>query len=724
MKSKMTWMLAVCLLISGGMLQAALPVTDGLVMHLDAGALSAGPVAVWADQSGLTGNDAVQPDLARQPVYVAKAAAFANRPVVRFDGIDDTLDLNENMITVGSFTMFAVGQFDATQNGGNHYMVGSQVGTDDRLRICWDQAPEPDVFGWRVGNSANLPAWSPHADADAHVFVATSECSGYMDGVLKGTSDNTAVVKPTGLNLGMHPGGQSQYFKGDIAEVIVYNRVLTDAEREQVGIYLSNRYPTIETADRNLPHASSPADQAVGVLPGAALTWNAGLDPADLTNVNPAIKKHYVWMSSGSVSDPNLVLAATIDITNYDDVTADSVYMAGLVFDGTYSWMIEEGIDNGLGGTYPAGDPNNLVGPVWTFKTVGMVPNITVQPASVKVDAGQTAVLSLEYHSASSASAAWYKDGVALVSGGNITIATDSASSTLTIENAQESDAGAYYAIVTNVGGGDSEPSATAYLAMKKRLAWYKFEQNLNDAEGLNDASEEGQMQYAAGPISADGQAWAADPNGTNYGLLTTEAYPKAGYGNGLEEFTYSCWVKLEAGQGGVILGSLNLNPTTAIRFSVNGVENDISTYLRQEGGQAVTAYTPALSRDSQWHHVAFTYDGSEMKVFVDGIRKATATGTITNFVPWEYPMTLMAINGRGTIDQRFSGQLDDLQILNYALTKEQVVQQYLGVTGGWICDPEAPELVYDFDDNCQVDLGDLAYLAAEWLKSNRIYAQ
>jgi hypothetical protein len=72
----------------------------------------------------------------------------------------------------------------------------------------------------------------------------------------------------------------------------------------------------------------------------------------------------------------------------------------------------------------------------------------------------------------------------------------------------------------------------------------------------------------------------------------------------------------------------------------------------------------------------------------------------------------------------RFNGQVDNLQILNYPLTSEQIAQEYLGIVGGWICDSQLPALQYDYDKNCLVDIDDLAILDAEWLKSNRIYAQ
>lgn len=478
----------------------------------------------------------------------------------------------------------------------------------------------------------------------------------------------------------------------------------------------------LDTAVRGIPaHNPSPAHNAAGILPTTTLTWEAGLDQNDLTKVNPAIKKHYVWMSNGNPADPNLLLVATVDVTNYNDPAADGIYdpTPDLITDGFYYWMVEEGLDNGVGGAYPAGDPNNLVSTVWMFDT-STLPLITAQPVSVRVGAGQTAVFEVGFDSISSASVTWYKDGAPLPAGGDITIDTDLNSSTLTISNADNSDDAEYYAVVKNNGG--SSETDTVHLSFKKLLAWYQFEQNADDSAGTNNGTVMGGMVYTAGKITDDGQAYAADPNGTNYVELTTDAYPKGGFGDGLDAFTYSCWVNLDPGEGGIILGEFNDGSTTGLRFSINSVENDISVYMRQEGGSSINPRSSALATDSQWHHVAVTYDGSEMKIYVDGSWRTTSTRTLTNFVDWQRPLVLLAVNSRGSINDRFTGQVDDLKIYNYAFTSAEIAQAYLGVEGGWICDTELPELVYDFDDNCQIDLGDLVLLATTWLDSNRVY--
>jgi hypothetical protein len=472
-------------------------------------------------------------------------------------------------------------------------------------------------------------------------------------------------------------------------------------------------------------HNPIPNNGSSGQFTDVTLSWEAGLDPNDPTMVNPAIKKHYVWLSSGDPADPNLTLAAAIDVSNYNDPAADGSFAPATDFyyDSTYYWMIEEGIDDGQGGVYPPGEPNNIVGPVWSFQTAASVPAITLQPVSIRAYPETTAEFRIEYLSVSAVTGVtWYKNGLPLSADGDISVFWDQHSSTLSIANVDGDDEASYYAVVTN--GEESDPTAAVQLVLNKKLAWYQFEQNADDSAGTNHGTVFGGMDYAAGQITDGGQAYAADPNGTNYILLSTDAYPKAGFGNGLDAFTYSCWVKLAPGEGGIVLGVFNDGQNTGLRFSINSVENDISVYMRQQGAAAINPRASALATDSQWHFVAATYDGSDMKIYIDGVRQTTATNSLNSFAAWQYAMTVTAVNSRGSINDRFSGQIDDLKIYNYAFTGEDIAQEYLGVEGGWICDADQPELAYDFDKNCQIDLGDLAIFAATWLDSNRVYPQ
>ena len=74
---------------------------------------------------------------------------------------------------------------------------------------------------------------------------------------------------------------------------------------------------------------------------------------------------------------------------------------------------------------------------------------------------------------------------------------------------------------------------------------------------------------------------------------------------------------------------------------------------------------------DTSWHHVAATYDGNTMKLYVDGTLEASANKSIT-VASNDLPLLLGAgYGGReyGKPQARFKGQLDEIRLSNIART-------------------------------------------------------
>lgn len=87
-----------------------------------------------------------------------------------------------------------------------------------------------------------------------------------------------------------------------------------------------------------------------------------------------------------------------------------------------------------------------------------VTPSITSQPADLTVTAGQTATFTVSATGDTPLSYQWKKDGNILTDGGNISGATEA---TLTITNAQASDAGNYTCYVSNGAGDTTSDAAT-----------------------------------------------------------------------------------------------------------------------------------------------------------------------------------------------------------------------------------------------------------------------
>jgi hypothetical protein len=161
------------------------------------------------------------------------------------------------------------------------------------------------------------------------------------------------------------------------------------------------------------------------------------------------------------------------------------------------------------------------------------------------------------------------------------------------------------------------------------------------------------------------------------------------------------------AGTGGYI---------TSLQLYVDG--GNAKAFLRDDDNQSVTL-AGAKVDDGQWHYVVLTIDGGNVTLSVDVTDAASGANALDKYTAWDHDMPVMAFNNRGTLGGFFTGDLDDLVILNYPMSREEMAQAYFDVTGEHSClYAEKPELAYDFDGHCRIDLTDFAMLAEKWAES------
>ena len=439
------------------------------------------------------------------------------------------------------------------------------------------------------------------------------------------------------------------------------------------------------------------------------LSWQAVSDP----NIDPAYTAQYrVYMDT----DKTKVDTATGCQYTRDFATSTSYDPApDLAYETTYYWRV----DSKIKWNYKT-DPNTIPGNVWTFKTITTLPIILTDPVNTKAKANETATFTAAYQSVSTITGViWHKNGSALPIDPHYTVSWNQTSSTLTVTNVDAADMGSYYCTVSNSGG--TTPSGTALLAEKKLLAWYQFEQNLNDSAGTYHGMLQGPsagLEYKTDrPGTVSDQSYSADPNGGVYSLLPAEAYPKAGFGNGLEEGTISFWIKAGATETGYLLGSYNTGTKTALHIGIgtDGQVGKVHVNLRDEDS-AISFASSKTINDGQWHYITVVLTATGATLYTDVIDTKTTSGMMDNYAAWQNPLVLMARNQRGTIEQKFTGMLDDLKIYNYSQTQEDAAQDYYNVTGIASCISPQTVVGYDLNNDCKVDMGDFLSFAEAWL--------
>lgn len=217
----------------------------GLIMWLKADALVLSdndPVATWTDSSS-AGNDAIAAGAAR-PTF--KTGILNSLPIVRFDGGNNILTVTA--ITYGEFTIFYV--YKTTSGGiiGEHSVnAGANNG---------DYHYQPGGAHFACTGAGGFSAYDLSAPslADGTFRYISRVMDGtnaghlaWVNGILGtrtnfvGSGDPGTATNSNNYFIGARSGPALQT-TGDIAEIIIYDNALSDANRQGIEAYIANKY--------------------------------------------------------------------------------------------------------------------------------------------------------------------------------------------------------------------------------------------------------------------------------------------------------------------------------------------------------------------------------------------------------------------------------------------------------------------------------------------------
>ncbi len=212
-------------------------------------------LSAWGDQSGNT-HHAVQSAAAQRPAFVAHG--LGQHPVLRFDGDDDRLPIQ--MLNYNSpLNEVTVCALIRVTRGSNQTIVSFDNSEYWELRIN-----RGGRIQWRTRDTAatthNLSPSEPLLDG-SWVFIyarfeagATNDKQVYLDGVLAvqrnahGGNALGGVTRFGFIGAGSEantfdgPVAAGAFFASDLAEILIYNRALTETERDQLETYFAQRY--------------------------------------------------------------------------------------------------------------------------------------------------------------------------------------------------------------------------------------------------------------------------------------------------------------------------------------------------------------------------------------------------------------------------------------------------------------------------------------------------
>jgi hypothetical protein len=190
---------------------------------------------------------ATSPTLA--PTLVTNA--INNRPALRFDGIDDFLtgtatSIHNNTASTGGLTVIVAGKSNSASTNQTYI---SKFNTTDNKRewrlqnddfIATDLATAEQVNETvSFANNTNLriitARWVPSTASSLNInniLPPTNALTSFTDI----TSTDTPII------VGAQQSGVNGFFSGDIAEILVFSKKLSDTDLDKINIYLNTKY--------------------------------------------------------------------------------------------------------------------------------------------------------------------------------------------------------------------------------------------------------------------------------------------------------------------------------------------------------------------------------------------------------------------------------------------------------------------------------------------------
>jgi hypothetical protein len=100
------------------------------------------------------------------------------------------------------------------------------------------------------------------------------------------------------------------------------------------------------------------------------------------------------------------------------------------------------------------------------------------------------------------------------------------------------------------------------------------------------------------------------------------------------------------------------------------GADDTIDIFIRNSGTKVNHAHSPTAGLDDTWHHIAWTYDNAQGRLYIDGQLDYTASFTPG---PTPYDTTSIGAIVRATPGSYFTGIVDEVALWERVLTPEEI---------------------------------------------------
>ena len=209
-------------------------------------------------------------------------------------------------------------------------------------------------------------------------------------------------------------------------------------------------------------------------------------------------------------------------------------------------------------------------------------------------------------------------------------------------------------------------------------VAYWKCDESsgdLTDATGNGyTLTNNGTTPFATGKIN----------NGADFGAANKTKYFTTSNTLGIDggAISYAFWMKPAAappsGDDYRLFEQINTASTkTAYRFIVKdtaGTKSVTFNRLKMNVANEDINYTVTLTNGT-WYHIAYTYDGTTMRGYINGVEVGNNTGSGSGNNSTGYTAGLHIACDNGSASQCFDGMMDEIGVWNRALTGAEITQ-------------------------------------------------
>jgi hypothetical protein len=635
-----------------------LPVKNGLVMWMDAAddttfSYSSGTtVSQWRDKSGFNYH------MVPKSSGPTRNAFLNSRKVLAFTASqtigNDTINLASSANTV-----FVVTRLTGTTNGrvltcnldsgGNNWLLGHHGGTSNAYYAegwVYDSSGASTSFQIYMGD------WSGSS---------TDLANFYINGTAYATNNTAASAGPNKLGINYY---SIQTSTCEAAEIIVFNRVLSTAERRLVDTYLGQKWG-ISNTDRSVFDLSNNNYNGLfgnGTVANMPLYdyYNNGTVKFDGSN-------DYITTGVSGIV-PTSTTAYTVSVWCYRNTNNSS-----------YKELLAQWTTANSGNSFYFGFQNSDVRFTdnWNPITVAGAGNTNVWMNLVGVYTVSNAYIYLN-----GSLAATKGSGFTYTGTGPLIIGRQGEL------NAEYFDGNISNVLIYNRALSATEVSQN-YEAQKSRFANSIVQQGiiLNlDAGNPFSYAGAGTTWFDVSGNSYNGTligspSYTSNNNGgiifdsnAKYGTL-----PTSGLAFGTGQFAIEVWVYSTAAvTNNVIYASQSSNVAGFVAlFYPSGLGFSLTDF-NSVGVRTTTTHQTAVSQNTWYHVVGIRNASNQYIVYVNGVASttnATATTSLTTAAP-------QIASNPATTGERFTGTIASLRLYNRSLSADEVLQNYNATKG------------------------------------------